>query len=164
MPFWDEWTQWVSGQGEKASLSAVRLYLELGVPTWQPHRETMQGWTAPEKSCLAPPVSSPPGDSWPSPGSWLRTLLSHPLPLGSQDFNPTSAQTSVWRSFRPDFSLLTEFWCQDRVLVLAGLSFYHSLKLSYLLPYYLPSPSGMQAQWGPGLRHSCILVPQIEPA
>ena len=41
------------GWGEKFSLSVVRLYLELSVPIWQPHRER-QCWAgpAPEKGRL----------------------------------------------------------------------------------------------------------------
>ena len=66
-------------------------------------------------------------------------FLSHPLPPDFQNFN-----SDFRRNFRFDAvsdgasHFLTEFWCpRNRVLVLAEPFIYHSLKLSYLLPYLL---------------------------
>ena len=132
------------GQGEKACLFAVRLYLELGVPIWQPHRgRQCRAGPAPEKSCLT--LQRPP-PRLPAQGqlalTWLPDsgpFLSHPLPPDFQNFN-----SDFRRNFRFDTvsdgasHFLTEFWCpRNRVLVLAEPFIYHSLKLSYLLPYLL---------------------------
>ena len=126
----------------------VRLYLELGVPIWQPHRgRQCRAGPAPEKSRLTlqcPPPRLPAcGQLAPA---WLpdsRPFLSHPLPLGPQDFT---------HHFRPNFlfdavsdgasHLLNGPWRPgSRILVLAQPFIYHSLKLSYLLPYLLSASS-----------------------
>ena len=131
------------GQGEKACLFAVRLYLELGVPIWQPHRgRQCRAGHAPDKSCLT--LQRPP-PRLPAQGqlalAWLpdsRPFLSHPLPPDSQDFNP---------DLRPNFRFdavsdgashfLTEFWCpRNRVLVLAEPFIYHSLKHTIVYLFY----------------------------
>jgi hypothetical protein len=117
-----------------------------------PQGETMLGWTSSSKSCLALSVltlGSLPADSWPQPGSPFLTL---PPPPASQSAHHLQAprKPDFTHHFCPNFlfqggsngtfHLLTGLqpWrLRSWVLALAWLLIYHSLKLSYLLPYLL---------------------------
>lgn len=143
---------------EERPLSVVRLYLELGVPIWQPHREreTMLGWTSSRESrltlqCPHPGLPAygqlaPPGSLTPDPSSPTRLCLL------------TTSRPPRWPGFThhfcPNFRFhrgsngashfLNGLWpCHPRswVLILAWPLIYHSLKLSYLLPYLLSASS-----------------------
>lgn len=128
----------------------VRLYLELGVSIWQPHKD--EAGLAPEQSHLAlqrphpwlPACGqlAPPGSLTPDPSSPTHPcLLATSRPPRWPDFT---------HHFRPNFRfdrgsdgashVLNELWLWhpgSQVLVLAQPLIYHSLKLSYLLPYLL---------------------------
>lgn len=138
-------------------LSVVRLYLELGVPIWQPQRQRdnagldqLQRRAASPSSVLT--LGSLPVDSWPH------------LALGSHPFSPTrpclltTSRPPRWPDFTHHFCPNFRFeggsngashllngprpWHPGSwVLILAWPLIYHSLKLSYLLPYLLSASS-----------------------
>lgn len=140
-------------------LSVVRLYLELGVPIWQPHREReRQCWAGPAPAesrltlqCPHPGLPAygqlaPPGSLTPDPSSPTRPrLLTTSRPPRWPDFTHHFCPNFRFdRGFQRASHLLNGLWpCHPRswVLILAWPLIYHSLKLSYLLPYLFSASS-----------------------